>query len=69
MDGGEGVGLNVEVLICLVNDNLVSYLTLRANSERDTDIRQIEKKHISFISNKCYARVCGSVLAKYTPQN
>lgn len=56
-------GLNVGVLTCLVNDNFVSYLALRGSSGRDADK---DKNSISFISNTCCARGCGSVLAKYT---
>lgn len=63
MDYGEKVGLNVGVLMCLVNDNFVPYLTLRASSGRHGDK---DKNSISFISNTSCARGCGSVLAKYT---
>lgn len=44
LDYGEGVGLNLGVLMCLVNDNLVPCLTLRANSRTGADIRQREIK-------------------------
>lgn len=52
--------------MCLVNDSLAPYVTLKAKSEivADTGLRL---KHISFISNKFCARGCGSGLAKYTP--
>lgn len=33
MDYGEKVGLNVGVLMCLVNDNFVPYLTVQGDME------------------------------------
>lgn len=41
---GEGVALGAGVLPRLADDNLVPFLTLRASSEADADIRETEIK-------------------------
>lgn len=66
LDYGERVGLNVGVLMCLVNDNLVPYLTFESQfKDRGRYQADRDKNSIGFTSNKG-ARGCGSVVAKFT---